>query len=134
MTVAKVHDAGENRIINILFGATPVDGAYYLGLYKNPTELAEDAVLSGLDEPSGGSYVRQVLTRGVANWTIVDDAATYATIKTFLSTAAWGDIWGYFIATSLNNTGVLIATEHFDAAYNIVSGKGIKIQPKITVG
>ncbi len=132
MSVAKWHDGGENRVLNILLGALPVDGALYLGLYKNPTELGESAVLGDLTEVSGAGYARKTLTRG--SWVIVGDAATYA-IQTFLAQGGdWGNVTGYFIATSASGTsGVLLATEHFDAAMNIVAGKGIKIEPRITV-
>lgn len=130
MPVAKWHDEGETRVLNILLGSTPVDGALYLGLYTNPTELPESAILSSLSEPVGWGYGRKTLTRG--NWSIAGSAATYA-IQTFLAQGgAWGNITGYFIATSPDNSGKLLATEHFDTVLNIVAGKGVKIQPRIT--
>lgn len=131
MSVAKFMDEGENRVLNILLGATPVQGVLYLGLYRNPTELGEDEGLSDIEEPSGSGYARKILTRGI--WTITGDVATYE-IQTFLATGGdWGNIWGYFIATSADNTGKLLATEHLDTFLNIVDGRGVKISPKITV-
>jgi hypothetical protein len=131
MSTAKWMDEGENRVLNILLGATPVDGVLYLGLYRNPTELSEEADLNDLDEPSGGGYGRIALTRG--QWTIIGDEATYET-QTFLAIGGdWGEIWGYFLATSRDNSGKLLAAEHLDALMNVVDGKGIKVAPKITV-
>ena len=130
MPVAKWHDGGENRVLNILLGATPVDGALYLGLYKNATELGESAVLSDLTEVSGLGYARKALTRG--GWVIVDSMASYE-IQAFLAQGGdWGNVTGYFLTTSLDGSGVLLATEHFDVALNIVDGKGIKIESRIT--
>jgi len=132
MPVAKWHNLGENRVLNILLGATPVDGALYLGLYTNPTELAETAILSDINEVSSVSgYARKTLTRG--SWVITGDAAVYA-IQTFLAQGGdWGNVTGYFIATSLDDSGVLLATEHFDVALPIVDTKGVKIESQITV-
>jgi hypothetical protein len=132
MPVAKLMDEGENRLLNIILGATPVDGVLYLGLYKNPSELEETAKLTDLTEPSGSGYGRKIMIRG--SWTITNDHATY-TPQTFLAQGGdWGNVTGYFIATSVDNNGKLLATEHFDVALNLVDGKGVKIQPKITVG
>jgi len=131
MSVAKWMDEGENRVLNILLGTTPVDGVLYLGLYRNPTELSEAEKLTDIDEPSGSGYARKILTRGM--WTIAGDVATYE-MQTFLAAGGdWGNIWGYFIATSLDNSGKLLATEHLNALLNIGDGRGIKIIPKITV-
>jgi hypothetical protein len=131
VSIAKWMDEGENRVLNILLGTTPVDGVLYLGLYRNPTELGEDEGLSDIEEPSGSGYARKILTRGM--WTIAGDVATYD-IQTFLAAGGdWGNIWGYFIATSLDNTGKLMATEHLNALLNIEDGRGIKIVPQITV-
>lgn len=132
MSVAKWMDEGETRVLQILLGSQPVDGAYYLGLYKNSAEPAESATLSDLTEVSGYGYTRKTLTRG--SWTISGDQATFAE-QTFLAQGGdWGNIYGYFICTALTGTsGKLMAIEHFDAPYNIVDGKGIKIVPKITI-
>jgi hypothetical protein len=128
---AKWHDQGENRVLSILLGAQAVDGAMYMGLYTNTTELGEDAELADLVEPSGYGYARKTLTRG--SWTITGSIAIYA-LQTFTAAGGdWGDIAGYFIATSLDSSGKLIASEHFATALDVKDGKGIKITPKITV-
>ena len=63
-------DEGENRVLNILLGDSPVDGALYLGLYKNVVQPDETARVADLVEPSGFGYARKPLSRGLANWTI----------------------------------------------------------------
>jgi hypothetical protein len=124
---------GETRVLGILFGDQPVDGAYYLGLYKNTVSPGETAVVADMTEPSGFGYARKVLSRGVANWTIAGDIATYAE-QTFLAQGGdWGNIYGYFITTTLTGTGgKLMALEHLGSAFNVLDGKGIKVVPKIS--
>ena len=122
---------GEKRVLDILFGSTPPDGTLYLGLIKNLTEPGEDASLSELTEPSGFGYARKPLTRG--QWTIADDIAVYEE-QVFLAVGGdWGNITGYFIGTSLDNSGKLLSLVFFDVAKSVENGKGMKITPKIRV-
>jgi hypothetical protein len=125
-------DEGENRVLNILLGDTPVDGAWYLGLYKNSVEPGEDAKVSDLTEPSGFGYARKPLSRGLANWTITADEATYPEQTLLAQGGDWGNIYGYFITTTLTGTGgKLMGLEHLGSAYSVLDGKGIKIIPKL---
>jgi len=123
-------DEGENRVLGILLGDTPVDGAYYLGLYKNSVQPGEDDVVADMTEPSGYGYARKVLTRG--GWTIAAGAATYAE-QTFLAVGGdWGNIYGYFITTTLTGTGgKLMGLEHLGSPLSVLNGKGVKLTPKI---
>lgn len=130
--MAKWVDEGENRVANILFGAQAVDANLYLGLYTNSSEPLETANLAAITEPSGGNYSRKALARG--SWTITADHADYAQ-QTFTATgAAWGNVYGYFIATSSDGSGKLLCVEHFtNGPYNVQDGGSVKITPKITV-
>jgi len=132
MSVARWMDEGETRVLQILLGSLAVDGAYYLGLYKNSALPNENSTVADLIEVSGYGYARKTLTRG--SWTITGNKATYEE-QTFLAQGGdWGTIYGYFITTTLTGTGgKLIAIEHFDVPFNIVNGKGIKIIPQITI-
>ena len=131
MSVAKWHNLGGNRILNILFGATAVDGLISLGLYLNPTELTASAVMSDIDEVYGAGYVRKSLARG--SWVITDMEAVYA-IQTFLASGDWGNVGGYFLVNwAAPADEILLATEHFTVALPIVDTKGVKITPRITV-
>jgi hypothetical protein len=132
--MAKWVDAGENRVVDILFDDQAVDATLYLGLYTDTAEPAETAVDSDLTEPSGGAYARATLTRGT--WVVTNSAAAYAQ-QTFTATgAAWGNVYGYSISTASSSTtagSVLMAVEQFsDGPYNIGDGDSIKITPTIT--
>lgn len=128
---SKLVDEGEYRIADILFGTQAVDGELYLGIYKDSSEPGEDATIASLNEVSGFGYARKTLTRG--SWVLTGDAAEYAEQVFLASGGGWGDTYGYFIATSIDDTGKLIAIEQFDAARDIEDGKGLKITPKMTV-
>lgn len=123
---------GLNRILNILFEATAVDATLYLGLYTNTTEPVVGASLADVTEPSGGGYARLELTRGT-DWTIAAALAT-AGVETFTSSgAAWGNVYGYFVASSSDNSGDLMLAEHFsDGPYDNIDGGSISCQVKIT--
>lgn len=129
---SKLCDEGENRIADILFGAQAVDGELYLGIYKDAAEPGEDATIASLTEVSGFGYARKTLTRG--SWTITGSEAEYAEQIFLASGGNWGNTYGYFIATSSDDSGKLIAIEQFASARYIEDTKGLKITPKMTVG
>jgi len=120
--MAKWCDEGENRVLNILFGSTAVDSNLYLGLFTNTTEPAESANLAAISEPSGNGYERKTLARG--SWTINADLASYAQ-QVFTATGNWGNVYGYFIATSSDGSGKLLGAI-FPGPRSPLSGTGIK--------
>lgn len=123
-------DEGENRTLNILFGALSVDATLYLGLYTNSSEPGEAATLASITEPSGGGYARKSLTRG--SWSIVADLASYAQQTFTASGADWGNVYGWFIATSADGSGKLEAVGQFSGApFNVTDGSNVKVTPQL---
>lgn len=124
---------GLNRMLNILFEATAVDATLYLGLYTDTTEPVVGASLSDLSElPVANGYARLELARG-ADWTIVAALAT-AGVETFTSAGGdWGNVYGYFVGSSSDDSGDLMFVEHFsDGPYNNIDGGSILVQCRIT--
>jgi len=122
---------GETRTLQILFGNQAVDANVYLGLYMNTTEPAEGDNLAAISEPSGFAYARKTLARG--SWVITDDHADFAQQQFTASGGAWGNVYGYFIATSIDGSGKLMAVEHFsNGPYNVQDSGSVKVTPKIT--
>jgi len=135
--MAKWVDEGENRVANILFGAQAVDANTYMGIYTDAAEPGETATLPGGGVPITEltvqfNYARIPLARGT--WVITADHADYAQ-QTFTATGGtWANCYGYFIASSSDNSGKLLAVEHFTGGpFNVPDGGAIKITPKITV-
>ncbi|RLB06412.1 MAG: hypothetical protein DRG83_00080 [Deltaproteobacteria bacterium] len=131
--MAKWTDQGETDVGNIYLKNQTQNSYLYLGLYTNTSEPAESATLSDITEPSGGGYSRKQLNP--SDWTENPQGTFSQPEQTFTASGAdWGNIYGYFIATSSDNTGKLIAVEHFsDGPYNIKDGHSVKITPKITI-
>jgi len=120
---------GEFRVANILFGSQAVDAQLYLGLYSDTSEPAETATVAGLTEVSASGYARIVLTRG--SWSVSGDYASYAQ-QTFTASAAWGNVYGYFICT-VSGTKLLCVEDFSDGPYDVGNGDSIKVTPKVTV-
>lgn len=133
--MAKWVDAGENDVVNILFAATSPWTNTYLGIYSDAVEPGENAGLptqgNPITEISGAGYSRKTLARG--SWTITGDYAQYTQQTFTASGGSWSNCYGYFIATSSDNTGKLLCVEHFTGGpFNVPDGGSIKITPKIT--
>lgn len=129
--MAKLVNEGENRFLNILLGSTAVDANLYMGLYTNGSEPAETAALADISEVAGTGYARKTLARG--SWSITADTASFAEQSFGPAGASWGNVTGYFIATSSDNTGKLLFVESFsDGAYPIGTGSSIAITPSVT--
>jgi len=130
--MAKWVDQGENDVLQVyLTQAVAPHSTLYIGLYTNATEPDETATLADIVEPTGTSYARQAIAN--TDWTVSGSTAT-ATAKTFSPTGEdWGDVTGYLIATSADNTGILLAVEHFDVAKPLTDGDQLTITPSITV-
>jgi hypothetical protein len=129
----KLVDEGENWVLDVCFKKnTSPPTNVYLGLYTNTTEPAEEATLASLTEPSGGGYARIAIACG-GDWTLAANLLT-AGQKTFAASgAAWGNVYGYFIATSADGSGKLLFVEQFsDGPYNVVDGGSVKVTAKIT--
>jgi hypothetical protein len=130
--MAKWVDEGENWLLDVCFKkGTSAPTNLYLGLYTNTTEPAETATLASLTEPSGGGYARIAIACG-GDWTLSSDQITAAQ-KTFAASgAAWGNCYGYFIATTSDGSGKLLAVEQFsDGPYNVVDGGSVKVTAKL---
>jgi hypothetical protein len=135
--MAKWCDQGETSVGNVyLKGATRP--AFYLGLYKNTTEPAEDAAMTSITEPTIGvaGYARILL--GDGDWT-EGAAGVFTNLeKTFTAAGGnWGDVYGYFVTTQATGTaGLLICAEQFTTPVPPLpmnNGWNLTVTPRITV-
>jgi hypothetical protein len=113
-------DEGENDILNVYLGTRAKNSYLYLRLYTAPTsEPAENISLSNLTEVSGSGYTPIQLSP--SSWVISGDLATYPqqTVEAQSPNSNWGNVYGYYIATSSDNSGKLVAINHFASPYNI---------------
>ncbi len=130
--MAKFVDEGENRVSDILFGSQAVDASLYMGIYNDVAEPPETATIASLSELSGNGYARKTLSRGT--WTVSGSISTYAQQTFTASGGDWGSCYGYFIATSSDDSGKLLCVEHFsDGPYDVDDTQSIKITPNLRV-
>jgi len=130
--MSKWVDEGENRVADILFGSQAVDASLYIGIYNDTAEPGETATLASISELSGNGYARKTLSRGT--WSVSGANASYAEQTFTASGGNWGPCYGYFIASSSDNSGKLLCVEHFsDGPYDVDDGQSIKITPTIRV-
>ncbi len=128
--MANFTNEGEVYVNEIIFeGST--SGDLYLRLFTNDVDpSAEASVLADLTECTGSGYGPITLTDG--NWS-GGNPTSYAE-QTFKATADdWSDIYGYYIATSSDDTGKLLTGEQFsNAPVSVGDNDEISITPQIT--
>lgn len=135
--MSRLHDQGEQNVGDIWLRNSTQNTQMHLGLYTNGTQPAEDALMTGITEVSGGGYARIPLPP--ADWTrqgsqTGEGGTRYdQPERTFTFNAAVGNVTGYFITPPLSGTaGPLIVTEHFPAAVNVNQANfTIRITPRI---
>lgn len=101
----------------------------YLGLYTDVVQPTKTATLSTITELGAlTGYARIALTN--TDWTEANQEITNL-LKTFTAGEDWGNVTGYFIATTLDNTGKLLAVESFSSPLNMTNTSTLDITPKI---
>lgn len=118
----------------ITYNLTQLKAAYttlYLRLYTNTTIPADAATLASFTSPSGNGYAPIALAS--ADWTVSGKSMTNVE-KTFAASGGnWGSCYGYYIATTSDNTGVVICAEDFSGGARVINdGSSQKVTAKIT--
>lgn len=128
-------DQGETSVGDVYLRGQARPAGFYLGLYMNITEPAEDAVVADLTEPVGNGYARIKLED--ADWTELATKGVFQNVQKLFeaSGGAWGDVYGYFVTTELTGTaGLMINAEQFsDGPYACNDGWITKVTPKVTI-
>lgn len=111
---AELHTDGLQFILEVTFTEEQsVPANYYIGLATDAS-LSETANLGDQTEVSGTGYERQAVASGNVDITSAaagtnDRKATTKTV-TFTAGGTWTDANTYFLATTVNDSGVLIAS------------------------
>ena len=104
---------GSGNLAQIYLGNQSQNAKLYLGLFLNDidTSLLNDALLTDLEEPTAVAYHRAEMLP--SNWIVTNELTVYPTIDFQVSVAAYGLIYGCFIASSPDNSGVLLAIHKY---------------------
>lgn len=111
---AEVHTDGLQFILEVTFSEEQsVPANFYMGLATDAS-LAEAANLGDQTEVSGTGYARQAVASSNVGFTSAatgtNDRKTTTVAVVFTAGGAWTGAKTVFLATTLNDTGVLIAS------------------------
>lgn len=128
---AELHEDGLQFILEVAFSEEQsVPANFYIGLATDAS-LAETASLGDQTEVSGTSYARQTVA---SNNTDITSASTgtndyKVTTKTVTFTAGgtWTGAKTVFLATTVNDTGVLIASEQLSGTRTLADGDTLTV-------
>lgn len=132
------HTSGRRWLAQVINKVVSLPANLYLGLRQldgvsgHPADAAAaDTLVSNLQEvsTSGTGYARIAMALGVGNFpdtTSGADALLTGAQETFNFTGAVNGITHGFLATTVDNTGVLIASAPCAAVRNVVSGDQLK--------
>jgi hypothetical protein len=131
-----IHDEGEQYLLQAALSKEQTPPAnFYLGLC-NDTLVKTDALADILKEPSGNGYSRQAIPSSNVGWTVAKNGDYYratGTQETFLAAGGdWGSLNTWFLATSADGTGKLIASGDIDPARTIADGDSLLVTPILT--
>ena len=131
-----LHDEGEQYLLQAALSEEQTPPAnFYLGLC-NDTLVKTDALADIANEPSGDGYSRQAIPSSAAGWTVAKVSDYYRATgpqETFTADGGdWGTINTWFLATSADETGKLIASGDIDPARTIADGDSLLVTPILT--
>lgn len=130
-----LHQAGEEFLLQAAFTggrvSTVIPDNYYLGLDNRLTVSTTDVMSSLTGEPVSSGYVRQSVSSN-GQFTLSLESSHYiatSPIVAFSSTtAAWGPVANLFLATTLNNSGILISTVVLPSPVSLNIGEAITMR------
>jgi len=114
---AQVHTEGRQWLFEVAFSEEQsVPANFYVGLCTDTT-IAENATLSSLGEITSTDYTRDTIASTAAGWTsaatgtndrkITGQVVSYAVVT---SGVTWTTVESWFLATTIDDTGKLIAS------------------------
>ena len=121
---------GEENMLRTYFRAESLPPAFYVRLC-NDTLVETDTLSTVLNEPSGNGYAPYLLERSTVGWpTIEEDAGDFRVISKMITFTAIGGSIGpvstAYLATTLNNTGKLIAANGLSIVRTILAGDSLQ--------
>lgn len=135
-----LHTAAQQYALRCLFNTTEasVPSFYYAGLDNRVSPAASD-VLSELDtEPATFGYQRVAISSADGFVVSLNDGGLYQAttgVITFNGTGGtWGPVQNVFLATTADNTGVLISTIALDGPHFVGNGEKLTMQFGVSLG
>lgn len=134
-----VHHAAEEYFLNVLFSTTSasVPLNYYCGLDNRTSPDVSDTLANLSQEPTQFGYARQSVS-STTGFTIGlnTDSVYQATsnVLTFVASGgSWGPVKNVFLATTVNNSGVLLSTAALDGSRFLNDGESTTLRLGLTL-
>lgn len=124
-------DEGEEDMLDVYFRGATAPTNFYLGLVNDtPTETDGLGDLTG--EPSGSGYSRQTIPATAVGWpTLALDSGDFqaeSTTETFTASGGTiGPVTYSFLATTVDNTGVLVAYVALSTTRTLTDGDSLDV-------
>lgn len=134
-----IHHAAEQYFLSILFSSTEasVPLNYYCGLDNRVSPDASDTLANLSQEPTQFAYARQAVssTTGFTIGLNTDDIyqATSNVLTFNASGGSWGPVKNVFLATTVNNSGVLLSTAALDGSRFLNDGESTTLRLGLTL-
>jgi hypothetical protein len=128
-----LHVGGELFILTCCFdndGSLP-PANYYFGLDNRAAISIDDLITDLSDEPDGNGYLRAaVASSGQFNVDVLSNVyRATSQIVTFSATVGgWGPVSTLFLATTSDNTGILIASSPLTNSISLTDGDAINMR------
>jgi hypothetical protein len=132
---SEFHTEGLQFLLEVSFSeGQSVPTNFYIGLATNAS-LAEDASLASITEVSGSGYARQAVASNATDFTSAaagtNDRKITTKIVTFSATGTWTGAATVFLATSLDNSGKLIASNQLSVVRTLYSGDTLGVSVEL---
>jgi len=134
-----VHLQGEQFCLTALFstGSMSVPANYYAGLDNRTTPAVSDTLGNLSGEPSQFGYSRQAIASATGFVVALNNDNVYQATTNVLTFNATGGTWGpvstIFLATTADNSGLLISTANLDGTHHVADGEKLTIRVALTL-
>lgn len=126
-----LHTTGEEYILSALFAGESVPTNYYFGLDDRSSLLAADTMSDLTGEPSINGYQRAAAaSSGLFAVTEVGgvNQATGPIVSFTASGGSWGPVENVFLATTIDDTGYLIASAALSSSITVSDGQVVNVR------
>ena len=128
-------DEGESAMLDVYFRGATAPTNFYLGLV-NDTPVETDSLTDLTGEPSGSGYSRQTIPATSVGFPTLaldsGDFQTTSTTETFTASGgSIGPVTYSFLATSSDNTGLLVAYVALSTTRTLTDGDSLDVDVAI---
>lgn len=134
-----IHHAAEQYFLSVLFNTTaatvPIN--YYCGLDNRTSPDASDTLANLSQEPTQFGYTRQAVSSSTGFTVGLNTDSIYqatSNVLTFVASGgSWGPVKNVFLATTVNNSGVLLSTAALDGSRFLNDGESTTLRLGLTL-